>query len=190
MFRFFHQLPFLCGLPFLERRASETAHLIVGRTGKHLFLTDNDDGRRPLLLRMVDDCDDLQFRSALRSFKRRVAYANANFDHMVGWRTSSIRRQHELPKHRLLVRDEKYPHIVYVEKEVANNNEIEARANLYDPEEEMIRGLTQVPWERVDVSFQKSSQRLVAHNTIQVKSYWLNSDGADVINHMMDNFII
>jgi hypothetical protein len=32
----------------------------------------------------------------------------------------------------------------------------------------MIRGLTQVPWERVDVSFQKSSQRLVAHNTIQV----------------------
>jgi hypothetical protein len=62
MFRFFHQLPFLCGLPFLERRASETAHLIVGRTGKHLFLTDNDDGRRPLLLRMVDDCDDLQFR--------------------------------------------------------------------------------------------------------------------------------
>ncbi|RCV31318.1 hypothetical protein SETIT_6G167600v2 [Setaria italica] len=74
------QLPFLCGLPFLERRASETAHLIVGRTGKHLFLTDNDDGRRPLLLRMVDDCDGLQFRSALRSFKRRVAYANANFD--------------------------------------------------------------------------------------------------------------
>ncbi|KAJ1268676.1 hypothetical protein BS78_07G152900 [Paspalum vaginatum] len=184
------QLPFLCGLPFLERRASETAHLIVGRTGKHLFLTDNDDGRRPLLLRMVDDSGDLQFRSALRSFKRRVAYANANFDHMVGWRTSSIRRQHELPKHRLLVRDEKYPHIVYVEKEVTNNSDTEARADLYDPEEEMIRGLTQVPWERVDVSFHKSTQRLVAHNTIQVKSYWLNSDGADVINHMMDHFIV
>uniref|UniRef100_A0A804LW14 DUF676 domain-containing protein n=1 Tax=Zea mays TaxID=4577 RepID=A0A804LW14_MAIZE len=193
------QLPFLCGLPFLERRASEAAHLIVGRTGKHLFLTDNDDGRRPLLLRMVDDSDDLQFRSALRSFKRRVAYANANFDHMVGWRTSSIRRQHELPKHRLLVRDEKYPHIVYVEKEVTDNNETKAHADHYDPEEEMIRGLTQVPWERVDVSFQKSTQRLVAHNTIQnnrlfgqcqVKSYWLNSDGADVINHMMDNFIV
>ncbi|XP_006660175.2 uncharacterized protein LOC102711177 [Oryza brachyantha] len=184
------QLPFLCGLPFLERRASETAHLLVGRTGKHLFLTDNDDGRRPLLLRMVDDCDDIKFRSALRTFKRRVAYANANFDHMVGWRTSSIRRQHELPKHRLLVRDEKYPHIVHVDKGVTNNDEAEARSDLYDPEEEMIRGLTQVPWERVDVSFQKSSQRLVAHNTIQVKSYWLNSDGEDVINHMMDNFLV
>ncbi|KAL6644710.1 hypothetical protein ACP70R_016318 [Stipagrostis hirtigluma subsp. patula] len=186
----FHQLPFLCGLPFLERRASETAHLIVGRTGKHLFLTDNDEGQRPLLLRMVDDCDDLKFRSALRSFKRRVAYANANFDHMVGWRTSSIRRQHELPKHRLLVRDEKYPHIVHVDKGVTYDNETEAQADRYDPEEEMIRGLTQVPWERVDVSFQKSSQRLVAHNTIQVKSYWLNSDGTDVINHMMDNFLV
>ncbi|KAK1607640.1 hypothetical protein QYE76_031313 [Lolium multiflorum] len=183
------QLPFLCGLPFLERRASETAHLLVGRTGKHLFLTDSDDGRRPLLLQMVDDCDDIKFRSGLRSFKRRVAYANANFDHMVGWRTSSIRRQHELPKHRLLVRDEKYPHIVHVDRGITNSNETEFNANLYDPEEEMIRGLTQVPWERVDVSFQKSGQRLVAHNTIQVKSYWLNSDGADVINHMMDNFL-
>ncbi|KAG0466797.1 hypothetical protein HPP92_018377 [Vanilla planifolia] len=67
------QLPFLCGLPFLERRASAAAHLIVGRTGKHLFLTDNDDGRPPLLLRMVDDCDDIKFLSALRTFKRRVA---------------------------------------------------------------------------------------------------------------------
>lgn len=36
--------------------------------------------------------------------------------------------------------------------------------------EEMIRGLTQVPWERVDVSFQKSKQRYVAHNTIQESS--------------------
>ncbi|URE07091.1 Putative serine esterase (DUF676) [Musa troglodytarum] len=96
--RLAEELPFLCGLPFLERRASETAHLIVGRTGKHLFLTDNDDGKPPLLLQMVDDCDDIKFRSALHSFKRRVAYANANFDHMVGWRTSSIRHQRELPK--------------------------------------------------------------------------------------------
>lgn len=35
--------------------------------------------------------------------------------------------------------------------------------------EEMVRGLTIVPWERVDVSFQKSKQRYVAHSTIQVK---------------------
>ncbi|XP_064938922.1 uncharacterized protein LOC135586816 isoform X1 [Musa acuminata AAA Group] len=188
------QLPFLCGLPFLERRASETAHFIVGRTGKHLFLTDNDDGKPPLLLRMVDDCDDIKFRSALRSFKRRVAYANANFDHMVGWRTSSIRRQRELPKHHLLLDDNKYPHIVFVDKgdKINNHNETStvAEAIKDELEEKMIRGLTQVSWERVDVSFQKSRQRYIAHNTIQVKSYWLNSDGADVIFHMIDNFII
>ncbi|XP_021893112.1 uncharacterized protein LOC110811051 isoform X2 [Carica papaya] len=94
------QLPFLCGLPFLERRASQTAHLIVGRTGNHLFLTDCDDGKPPLLLRMVNDSDDVKFISALHAFKRRVAYANANYDHIVGWSTSSIRRQHELPKMR------------------------------------------------------------------------------------------
>ncbi|XP_072979673.1 putative lipase ROG1 isoform X2 [Typha angustifolia] len=170
------QLPILCGLPFLEQTALETAHLIVGRTGKHLFLTDTTDGRPPLLLRMVDDCDDIKFRSALRSFKRRVAYANANFDHMVGWRTSSIRRQHELPKHRLLVQDEKYPHIVHVDKGNRGNNHKEVtsdvKAQPYDMEEEMIRGLTQVSWERVDVSFQKSKQRYVAHNTIQMCGFF------------------
>ncbi|KAG2699297.1 hypothetical protein I3843_07G185600 [Carya illinoinensis] len=189
-----NQLPFLCGLPFLERRASQTAHLVAGRSGKHLFLTDNDDGKPPLLLRMVNDSEDLKFISALRAFKRRVAYANANYDHMVGWRTSSIRRQHELPKSNLLGTDERYPHIVYVDREPMNNihnkDSLAVGDQKTDLEEEMIRGLTQVPWERVDVSFHKSRQRYIAHNTIQVKSYWLNSDGADVVFHMIDNFLL
>ncbi|KAJ0031503.1 hypothetical protein Pint_14209 [Pistacia integerrima] len=116
------QLPLLCGLPFLERRASQTAHLVAGRTGKHLFLNDRDNEKPPLLLQMVNDSDDLKFISALRAFKRRVAYANANYDHMVGWRTSSIRRQHELPKSNLLMTDEKYPHIVHIEQATVDNN--------------------------------------------------------------------
>ncbi|KAJ4957820.1 hypothetical protein NE237_024931 [Protea cynaroides] len=188
------QLPFLCGLPFLEKRASQTAHWIVGRTGKHLFLTDNDDGMPPLLLQMVNDRPDLKFMSALRSFKRRVAYANANYDHMVGWGTSSIRRQHELPKSNVLVKREKYPHIVYIERDATTdlNKRSSSRVGdeTVDMEEEMIRGLTQVAWERVDVSFQKSKQRYIAHSTIQVKSYWLNSDGADVVFHLIDNFLL
>ncbi|KAL3819535.1 hypothetical protein ACJIZ3_005440 [Penstemon smallii] len=188
------QLPLLCGLPFLEKRASQTAHLIAGRSGKHLFLTDNDDGRLPLLLRMVNDSDDIHFISALRAFKRRVAYANANYDHVVGWRTSSIRRQNELPKSNLLVNDMKYPHIVHIERGNTEDGASKALSNVgtqvIDLEEEMIRGLNQVSWERVDVSFQKSTQRYVAHSTIQVKSYWLNSDGADVVQHMIDNFLL
>lgn len=61
----FPQLPLLCGLPFLERRAPQTAHLIAGKSGKHLFLTDIDDGKPPLLLRMVNDSDDLKFMSVI-----------------------------------------------------------------------------------------------------------------------------
>lgn len=68
----FSQLPFLCGLPFLERRASQAAHFIVGRSGKHLFLTDKDDGRPPLLLRMVNDSDDLKFMLVLISRKSLI----------------------------------------------------------------------------------------------------------------------
>ncbi|KAL3535338.1 hypothetical protein ACH5RR_003799 [Cinchona calisaya] len=188
------QLPLLCGLTFLERSVSQAAYWIAGRSGKHLFLTDDDNGKPPLLLRMVDDSDDLKFMSALHSFKRRVAYANANCDSIVGWRTSSIRRQHELPKSNLLVKNEKYPHIVHVAQGNTEGNNSKTlctiETEVVDLEEEMIRGLTQVPWERVDVSFQKSTQRYVAHNTIQVNRYWINSDGADVVQHMIDNFIV
>ncbi|ESQ54726.1 hypothetical protein EUTSA_v10025307mg [Eutrema salsugineum] len=189
------QFPILCGLPFLERTASQTAHLAAGRTGKHLFLVDNDDGHPPLLIRMATDSDNLKFISALHAFKRRVAYANVNFDYMVGWRTSSIRRPNELPKPNLLATDPNYPHIVYVEHGNVDNGSCQITSTAVtdentDLEEEMIHGLAQLSWERVDVSFHNSKQRYVAHNTIQVKTYWLHSDGKDVVFHMMDHFCL
>ncbi|GKV33483.1 hypothetical protein SLEP1_g41992 [Rubroshorea leprosula] len=54
----------------------------------------------------------------------------------------------------------------------------------------MIRGLTKVSWERVDVNFKGSAQRFLAHNTIQVNNYCINYDGADVVQHMVDNFLL
>lgn len=187
------QLPFLFGVPLLERTAAETAHFIVGRTGKHLFLTDRDDGKLPLLVRMVEDCDDGKFMSALSSFKRRVAYANVTYDHIVGWRTSSIRRQHELPKLKLTAIDERYPHVINVDKGILEDHKQEESAHdsLTDSlEEMMIHGLTQVTWERVDVCFHKSWLRYNAHNNIQVRIHPINSDGEDVIYHMIDNFLV
>ncbi|KAH0941900.1 hypothetical protein HID58_001537 [Brassica napus] len=189
------QFPILCGLPFLERTASQTAHLAAGRTGKHLFLVDNDDGNLPLLIRMATDSFNFKFISALNAFKRRVAYANVNFDYMVGWRTSSIRRPNELPKPNLLATDPNYPHIVYVEHGNVDNGSCKSTSTVVkdentDLEEEMLHGLGQLSWERVDVSFHNSKQRYVAHNTIQVKTYWLHSDGKDVVFHMMDHFCL
>lgn len=186
------QLPFVCGLPLLEKAASHSAHLFVGRTGRHLFLT---DGKPPLLRRMVTDCGDLYFMSALRAFKRRVAYSNVSYDHMVGWRTASIRRQCELPKLQKVPVNEKYPHIINVEIGNDGNSIPRVAASKGDHttdavEEEMIAALNQVPWERVDVSFHTTKQRLFAHSTIQVKWYWMHSEGSDVIFHMIDNFIV
>ncbi|GAB4853597.1 hypothetical protein Ancab_017788 [Ancistrocladus abbreviatus] len=88
----------------------------------------------------------------------------------------------------------KYPHVVYIEDETFEDTPPQVFSHVehqeIDYEEVMVRGLTQVAWERVHVSFHKSKQRFVAHNTIQVKSYWLNSDGADVIFHMIDHFLL
>uniref|UniRef100_A0A7C9EGV6 DUF676 domain-containing protein n=1 Tax=Opuntia streptacantha TaxID=393608 RepID=A0A7C9EGV6_OPUST len=185
------QLPCLCGLPFLERKFRQTAHLIAGRSGDHLFLTDIDEDRPPLLVQMASDSYELKFISALRSFKRRAAYANARCDQLVGRSTSSIRRPCELPKGDHLGADEKYPHIVYIEPETLGDTSCRGSSNVkrqMTDFEEMIKGLNQAPWERIHVNFHKSTQRWIAHSTIAVRCYWLNSDGADVIFHMIDNF--
>uniref|UniRef100_A0A2C9U5H1 DUF676 domain-containing protein n=1 Tax=Manihot esculenta TaxID=3983 RepID=A0A2C9U5H1_MANES len=108
------QLPFLLGIPFLEKLAPPVAPILVGRTGSQLFLTDGKPDKPPLLLRMASDCEDGKFISALGAFRCRTIYANVSYDHMVGWRTSSIRREQELvkPPRRSL---DGYKHVVDVE---------------------------------------------------------------------------
>ncbi|GMP85769.1 hypothetical protein CsSME_00038809 [Camellia sinensis var. sinensis] len=117
--------------------------------------------------------------------------------YLVGWSTSSLRRRSELPKRQNLSRIDKYPHVVNVElaKPVNTQEEmfLEGQVNVcktIDMEEAMIRGLTKMSWERVDIDFSGTKQRLLGHNTIQVKTYCVNSAGADVIQHMIDNFLL
>lgn len=185
------QVPFLFGVTAFEKVASCVIHWIFRRTGRHLFLTDDDEGKPPLLKRMVEDCDECYFMSALRTFKRRVIYSNVGYDHIVGWRTSSIRRDNELPKWEDTL-NEKYPHVVYEEHCKACD------AEQYDPtedngsdkiEEELVTGLSCVSWEKVDVSFHSSRLRFAAHSVIQVKDHITHREGADVIQHMIDHFL-
>ncbi|KAL1564710.1 putative lipase ROG1 isoform X2 [Salvia divinorum] len=191
------QVPIFCGVHTMERLATR-ASFLLGRTGRHLFLSDSDGGKTPILLRMSSDSEDLKFISALQSFKRRAAYANVRFDNIVGWSSSSLRRLSELPKRRSLDRNAKYPHIVNEEKAnaiISPQGEVPleiktAKGRTKDMEETMIRGLTRLNWERVDVSFTGSMQWLLAHSTIQVKTQCINSEGADVIQHMIDNFVL
>ncbi|KAJ6808236.1 putative lipase [Iris pallida] len=185
------QVPFLFGVPAIEKVASYVSHWIFGRTGTQLFLADVDQGKPPLLLQMVEDCGELHFMSALKAFKRRVAYSNVGYDHIVGWRTSSIRRNSELPKWEGSLNG-KYPHVVYEEfskgSEKSSNVSLEVD-NRDMLEEKMLNALTRLSWERVDVSFHNSIQRFDAHNVIQVKDDFIHSEGADVIWHMIDHFI-
>ncbi|KAK6117855.1 hypothetical protein DH2020_048405 [Rehmannia glutinosa] len=157
---FLFPVPFLFGVTALERAAGRVIHWIFRRTGQHLFLTDGDEARPPLLRRMIEDDGDYPFMSALRSFQRRVAYSNADYDHIVGWRTSSIRRNNELPKWEDSI-DEKYPHIVYEEWcKVCDGKQCDSTIvddGLDELEEELVNGLSRVPWEKVDVSFHNSS---------------------------------
>uniref|UniRef100_A0A453P7I6 DUF676 domain-containing protein n=2 Tax=Aegilops tauschii subsp. strangulata TaxID=200361 RepID=A0A453P7I6_AEGTS len=187
------QVPFLFGVTAIEKFACCIIHFIFRRTGKHLFLTDNDDGKPPLLQLMVDDCGDLRFISALQAFQRRVAYSNVGYDHIVGWRTSSIRGASELPKW-VDSTSKVYPHIVY--EELSKAETLDQCADVADMdkdnctlEERLLRGLKRVSWEKVDVSFHNSKARSAAHSVIQVKDPVMHSEGADVIKHMIDHFV-
>ncbi|KAK7279083.1 hypothetical protein RJT34_24127 [Clitoria ternatea] len=186
------QVPFLFGVPAFEKVASCVIHLIFRRTGRHLFLTDDDEGKPPLLERMVQDDNDLYFLSALRTFKRRIVYSNVGYDHIVGWRTSSIRRDSELPKWKDIL-NEQYPHIVYEEHCKAcdaEQSDIMKDHGSDKIEEELVTGLSQVSWEKVDVSFRTSKNRFAAHSIIQVKDQITHIEGADVIQHMIDHFLV
>ncbi|KAB2053714.1 hypothetical protein ERO13_A12G196600v2 [Gossypium hirsutum] len=188
------QVPFLFGVTAFEKAASCVIHWIFRRTGRHLFLTDDDEGKPPLLRRMLDDYDEFYFMSALRTFKRRVLYSNVAYDHIVGWRTSSIRRDGELPKWEETL-NETYPHIVYEEHCKACDADQHETISIEDDgssdklEEELVRGLSRVSWEKIDVSFQSSRQRFAAHSVIQVKDEVMHIEGADVIQHMIDHFL-
>ncbi|XP_042504008.1 uncharacterized protein LOC122081100 isoform X2 [Macadamia integrifolia] len=201
------QLPFLLGVPILEKLAPSIANFFVGRTGCQLFLTDGKPSRPPLLLRMTSDCGDGKFISALAAFRCRIVYANVSYDHMVGWRTSSIRREPELvkPPQRSL---DGYKHVVDVEyclpvlsdgphfprkaekaKEATQSEpNIQNTGEYYDIiEEEMIRGLQRIGWKKVDVSFHSAFWPFFAHNNIHVKNEWLHNAGAGVVAHVADS---
>ncbi|KAK1426492.1 hypothetical protein QVD17_15166 [Tagetes erecta] len=203
------QLPFLLGVPMLEKIAAPIAPIFVGRTGSQLFLTDGKPDKPPLLLRMTTDCEEAYFISALGAFKYRILYANVSYDHMVGRRTSSIRRESELVKPPFTSLDG-YKHVVDVEycppvpstgssfppeaaraKEAAQNvpttqNTVEYHEIM---EEEMIRGLQQLGWKKVDVSFHSSFWPFFAHNNIHVKDEWFHKAGAGVVAHVADTII-
>lgn len=156
---------------------------------------------------MTSDYEDEKFISSLAAFRSRTIYANVSYDHMVGWRTSSIRKESELVKPPRQSLDG-YKHIVNVEycppvtsdgphfppeaakaKEAAQTvpnmqNTAEYHAIM---EDEMIRGLQRVGWKKVDVSFHSAFWPFLAHNNIHVKRQWLHNAGAGVIAHVADS---
>ncbi|KAK6150004.1 hypothetical protein DH2020_017529 [Rehmannia glutinosa] len=190
------QLPFLFGVPFLEKLAAPVAPIFTGRTGSQLFLTDGKPDKPPLLLRMASDCEEGNFISALGTFRCRFLYANVSYDHMVGWRTSSIRRETELVKPPSDSLDG-YKHVVNVEycppvlsespdfppeaakaKEAAQNEPSTKNTKQYH---EIMEGiiltlLTQAVINSVKIDY-------------LVKNEWFNNAGAGVVAHVADSIM-
>ncbi|CAI5469456.1 unnamed protein product [Closterium sp. Yama58-4] len=194
------QLPFLLGLNVLEKLAPSVAPFITGETGRQLFLADGSlkEKKLPVLVEMAADSQGKPFLSALRAFRLRLLYANAGYDRMVGWQTSSIRRAAELPVIPKTAISPLYRHIVLVQNSpaVEGTNLPDPHAFTTDPSNEfelyheyMIAGLQQVSWRKVDVNFEEAFWPFFAHNYIHVKMEWLHFEGAGVIRHVADTIL-
>ncbi|GAU14487.1 hypothetical protein TSUD_250280 [Trifolium subterraneum] len=181
-----NQLPILGGISKLEQISRKISSWTHGKIGRHLFLTDGVEQTHPLLLRMVKDYTDCCFMSALGAFECRVVYANVTNDHVVGWRTASIRG--DIARKQWDRIHQKYPHVVY-EEHCQACDLVEDNSASYDLQEEMLKGLSSVAWEKVDVSFNSGPVKLEAHSLIQVTDPSRHIDGADVIQHMVDHFL-
>ena len=147
--------------------------MILGETGKNLFLRDED----PILMRMasVQSSNDLDacYLSALSSFKERTCYGNVEWDHLVAWENATIRRKNALPP----IPGESVPHgIVNVELsppasiDADGNGQVTKHATC-DTRESMISNLERLGWRRIDVKMKITLRKcaLLPHDTIMFR---------------------
>ncbi|CAL5412349.1 unnamed protein product [Camellia sinensis] len=155
------QLPFLLGVPILEKLAPSFAPIFVGRTGSQLFLTDGKPNNPPLLLRMASDCEDGKF-----------------ICHLVGWRTSSIRREAQLfksqpPRQSL----DGYKHVVDVEY----CPPISSEGPHFPPEAAKAKEAAQ------NAPNTENTNEYHEIMEVDVKNEWFHNAGAGVVAHVADS---
>ncbi|CAL5346175.1 unnamed protein product [Camellia sinensis] len=153
------QLPFLLGVPILEKLAPSFAPIFAGRTGSQLFLTDGKPNNPPLLLRMASDCEDGKFISGDVKFQPPRQSLDG-YKHVVDVEYCppiSSEGPH-------------FPPEAAKAKEAAQNAPNTENTNEYHEimEEEMIRGLQQLGWKKV-------------------KNEWFHNAGAGVVAHVADS---
>jgi len=193
------------------------AQFVCGRTGLELMLLDKEHKRQPLLLEMAgrasasrettrDIKQSLEFNLALRSFSRRVLYANIKGDILVPWGTSALQPDstHLWPSHRpppgASVLDNSHVdgcRLWYEHQLDPDGNALSpdasARENAkWKEEHEMARALRETSWRTVCVDFELRIP--IAHNRIVAVARsplerWLNRPGVRAVGHMADTLL-
>ena len=126
--------------------------LLMGPTGKQLFLQDIDDyNQKALLERMATDPE---FLNPLARFKQLLLYGNLAYDYSVHFGTSMILRRHQRYSF-----DWNDPAMALVPL----GDENPGKAHGHETVERMVTALQKLPWTRVGV---KPSRWLTAHTDI------------------------
>ncbi|KAH9647944.1 DUF676 domain-containing protein [Citrus sinensis] len=165
------QVPFLFGVTAFEKAANFVIHLIFRRTGRHLFLNDNDEGRPALLRRMAEDEDESYFMSALRAFKRREPVKGLS---RVSWEKIDVsfhNCRQRFAAHSVIQIFDYNINLLSIAKALHTVSVRKAQypvmfcglflVGLYCAEE-LVKGLSRVSWGKIDVSFHNCRQRFAA----------------------------
>lgn len=203
---------------FLPNVLTSRAHLLIGDTGRELFL---EDGVNSLLVRMTaDDLDvapdsssiprPLKFISALKAFQHRYLYANTRSDFMVNYGTAVMNetiselsisdtvaaQQDNAVDYTDVDRshDDKGCRVCFTLRYPQIDHADAARA-LPEPGEEekvMAKRLRDVGWKVVAVEFPVALP--IAHNRMIAMSRnvihtWMNQAGRRVVHHLVDTLM-
>jgi len=164
-------------------------------TGKQLMLED-DNRDVPLLLEMSQL--DSSFYKGLELFQSRTLYSNIVNDIQVPYCTSAItaKNPYSICKKTDFTFATHYPHIVenVTLKGFINSGQQylqdHTTAYLNDRKKEhlqlILQNLQNLSWKRVDVWFDD----VLSHEKIVAKRRWVPGNGIDIVDHLVQNFVI
>ncbi len=203
---------------FLPNAVTSRAHLLIGDTGRELFL---EDGANNILVRMTTDETDgtlgsvtnarpLKFISSLKAFQRRYLYANTRSDFMVNYGTAVMNENISELSISDTVAAQPETAVDYVDIDRSHDDKgckicftlrypevdhRDAAMVLPEPGEEekvMAKRLRDVGWQVVAVEFPTTLP--IAHNRMIAMSRnpihsWMNQAGRRVVHHLVDTLM-
>ncbi|KAK5577466.1 hypothetical protein RB653_002407 [Dictyostelium firmibasis] len=172
--------------------------MIIEKKEENEIVTNDQEVPMPLLVRLSEGI----FFNGLKMFRKRVLYSNIYNDVQVNFCTSDISAKNPYTQGKLMKFSEKFRHIIEEESILdIDPNLIEQSPKKRQIDEKdideyfthdthhhflkkILKNLNQLHFVRYHMYF----KNILSHTNIIVKREWINSEGYEIIEHLVSNF--